>query len=582
MKTSCLIVEGMVCSACASTIETALREVEGVETASVSLNEELATVSYDENCITEDVISAEVRELGYRPYANTPENAEYIKRKTLGRFSRSALLAFVVAVILSQPVDPVLKLILATLSQFAAGWLLYRDAYVGLRRKSLNMSFLVMLSSTSAYVFSIVKLLMGETDKLFFDSAAMIIAVVLVGKLIEKRAFFYSDSALKSLVGQFDLSGVEVGQELSVQPGETIPADGVLLEGVGSVDESVITGESRLRNVACGDTVYAGTRNVFGNFTLRVEKRNEDSLYTGIVNAVRRTMGNKSNLQTMTERFVAYFCILVLGVAVLGTLVWLLFLDPGNVEKALLTGMSVLVIACPCAMGIATPLAVSCAMDSATHYNIFFKGGKTLENLSKVDVIAFDKTGTLTKGSSDKGDDTVRPRTKRVLERLKELGLSSLIISGDTREETERIAGEVGISRYYAEVQPEGKMSIIEDLKKDGHEPAMVGDGVNDSPALMESSCGIAVGGRTDIAAEVADVVLMDGTLEHLPDAIRIATVTEHTIRRNLVLSSVYNIIGIGLAVCGILDPVFASLAMSLSSLSVVASTKLQERRIRS
>ncbi|MBR5992117.1 MAG: cation-translocating P-type ATPase [Clostridia bacterium] len=575
MKTASLLIDGMVCSACTVKLENTVESLDGVSSAGFSLAEGTATMLYDESKVSLKAIKDAIDKTGYRAYENNRENAEMLRARKENKLLRHSVFSFVFAVLATQNFSPLLQLLFASLVQFIGAGILYKDAINGLRCRTINMSFLVTLSSTCAYVYSAVMLYLKHYDQMYFDSSVMVITMVLVGKLIEQKTYGNASSIIENLISRIptEADDLKVGDEVSLSGNRIVPADGKIIRGEGLFDMSILTGESEPVHCGVGDDVFAGTKMLSGDLVFEVTREQEETVYSNIVSCVRKAMTSKAEIQTLADKFVEKFCVIVLGIALLTGLVWFFLVKPWELFTALKNAMSVLVVACPCALGIATPLAVETGIKSAAARKVFFKGGSAIEALSKVSVFALDKTGTITFGIKD-GEDKVRPLAMRTVEALTDLSDEVIMISGDKKEIAEAIGKKVGIDKVYAEVKPNDKAKIVEELRTDETCVAMVGDGFNDAPALAVADCGIAVGGYGDIAAEAADVVLLSGDISSLPFAAEASKHIMKIVRQNLTLSVVYNSIGIIAAMLGLLNPVIAGAAMSLSSVSVTLNAK--------
>ncbi len=575
MKAASLLIDGMVCLACTVKLEDIVESISGVSSASFSLAEGTANVLYDDSLVSIESIEEAINKTGYRAYKNSRENAEKLRERKTQKLLRHAIFSFVFAVLVASNVPPIWQLLMASLVQFIGASILYKDAYNGLRCRTINMSFLVTLSSTCAFVYSAVMVYLQNYDQVYFDSSTMVISMVLVGKLIEQKTYGNASSIVENLISRIpsEADELKVGDKVTLTDTKIVPADGKVIRGEGVFDISILTGESEPQTITVGGDVFAGTKLISGDLTFEVTTEQEETVYSGIVTCVRKAMTSKSEIQTIADKFVEKFCAIVVVVALLTGLVWFFLIKPFELFIALKNAMSVLVVACPCALGIATPLAMETGIKSAAAKKVFFKGGSAIEALSKVSVFALDKTGTITLGIKD-GQDKVRPLAMRTVEALSDFSTDIIMISGDKKEIAEEIGDKVGIEKIYSEVQPNDKADIVSELQKGDKKVAMVGDGFNDAPALATADCGIAVGGYGDIAAEAADVVLLSGDISSLPFAVEASQRVMKIVRQNLVLSVVYNSIGIVAAMLGLLNPIIAGAAMSLSSISVTLNAK--------
>lgn len=575
MKAESLLIDGMVCSACTVKLEDIVKSIDGVSSAGFSLAEGTANILFDESKVSAEDIKNAINKTGYRAFDNTGDNAEKLRERKTQKLLRHSIFSFVFAFLAAQNLPPMWQLLFASLVQFIGASILYKDALNGLRCRTVNMSFLVTLSSTCAYIYSAVMVYLGNFDQIYFDSSTMVITMVLIGKFIEQKTYGNASSLVEKLISRIPEKAdkLKVGDEFSLKGDETVPADAVVISGEALVDLSILTGESEPVKCAAGSQIFAGTKLISGELGAEVTAERENTVYANIVSCVRRAMTSKANIQTTADKFVENFCAAVVCVSLLTGMVWFFAVSRGELFTALKNAMSVLVVACPCALGIATPLAMEIGIKNAAGKKVFFKGGSAIEALSDISVFALDKTGTITLGLKD-GNDKIRPLAMRVVEAVSDLSSEVVMISGDKKEIAEEIGKSVDIEKIYSEVQPNEKADIVEELKRSGRKVAMVGDGFNDAPALATADCGIAVGGYGDIAAEAADVVLLSGDIASLPFAIESSRRVMKIVRQNLILSVLYNSIGIVAAVLGLLNPVIAGVAMSLSSISVTLNAR--------
>ncbi len=493
----------------------------------------------------------------------------------------------VVSTALSMPLlwnlPPRFQFVLATVLQFGPGLYFIRNAVRGLKSRSLGMDLLVALSTTAIYVYStVVVFTVTENIKLYYLCDGVLISLLLFGRYLESVAIYQSGEAVRSLLRlqpktaivlrdgvetEIDAAEIVSGDTILLRPGERIPADGKIFEGSCLVDESLLTGESLPVEKGPGDSITGGTLDREGKVTYTATSVGEDSTLQQMAAFVRRAQSEKAPVQRFADRIATIFVPSVIALAALVFALWFFLLAPGDWGKAVSTVCGVLVIACPCALGLATPAALMTASGRAAELGILFKGASAMEKAWSIDTGVFDKTGTLTEGRVEPGiKDPLREDAKSAVDACKALGLEVWMISGDKEETATRIAGECGIENVLFEVKPEEKAAQITRLKNEGRRVAMVGDGINDAPAMAEADLAIAMGTGTDIAIECADAVLPGGRIGRVPQALRLAGTARRTVRQNLGWALFYNLICIPVAACGIVNPSIAAAAMTLSS----------------
>lgn len=708
---------GMTCAACANRIEKGLQKLPGVFNAVVNFAAEKASVEYNAHELTLEQIQDKVAKLGFEAHniadASNIDREKAVREQEIRgqrfRFILSALLSFplllgmilhslgILAGLSHWLMHPYVQLVLATPVQFIAGWAFYRGAYTALRNGSANMDVLVALGTSAAYFFSIANMLTGDPH-LYFETSAILITLIILGKLLEATAKGRTSEALKALMGlqaktarvvrdgaeiDIPVEAVLVGDIISVRPGEKVPVDGEIIEGNSTLDESMLTGESIPVDKKPGDSVVGATINKFGAFKFKATKVGKDTALAQIVRIVEEAQGSKAPIQRFADVVSGYFVPAVVALAVLTFAGWYFLFDPGNFTRALINFTAVLVIACPCALGLATPTSIMVGTGKGAEYGILIKGAEHLENAHRLTTIVLDKTGTITKGEPEVTDvlsvsgfaveelvklaaqaekhsehplaqaivqygrqqgasledpeaftaipghgveaviggsrlligtrklmrenqieiesviseverleqqgktvmlfaveqtiagliavaDTVKAGSAKAVADMQALGIEVWMLTGDNERAARAIAGSVGITNVLAEVLPEHKAEKIDALKREGKIVAMVGDGINDAPALATADVGFAIGTGTDVAIEAADITLMRGDLSGIVDAIRLSKATMRNIKENLFWALVYNSVGIPIAAAGYLSPMLAGAAMAFSSVSVV------------
>lgn len=641
-------VTGMACAVCAGNVERKLRSLPGVSAASVSLAGRTALVDYDPEKITLQQMKDEISSIGYDMVIETGRSAEEIYRRESRLLLRRTSLSWLFSILTmaismgwislggncgSNGAETEMSLrqtdvanqtcmILALLNIVLCGRQFYVSAMRQLRRFTANMDSLVAMSTLTAFLFSSYNTFFGEATwgqhgmewHTYFDAAAMIISFVLTGRCLEERAKDSTAASLRQLIGmqpktarvvdgkdinEVPVSAIEKGDILEVRAGEKIPVDGTvtlaesfMTVDTAYVDEAMITGEPQPAAKRAGDSVLAGTIPSQGKLRLKASATGEQTALSQIIRRVQEAQSSKAPVERIVDRASRVFVPTVLVLAIVTFVVWWLVGGTELLPNAILSAISVMVIACPCAMGLATPTALMVGIGKAARTQILIKDAAALETLRRVDTLVMDKTGTLTVANPAidftnsesqplESRETLKPHAAETVEKLRKEGVEIYLMSGDNDEAVAYWARKAGISNYRSRVKPDDKETLVAELQRKGHCVAMVGDGINDTQALALADVSMAIGRGTDVAIDVAQITLMGDDLQTIPNAIDISRRTVSMIWQNLFFAFVYNLVCIPLAAGALrlfgtdfqITPMWASALMACSSLSVIANS---------
>ena len=624
---------GMACSACSANIEKKLNTLKGVNSASVSLPGRSALIDFDPQVISLEKMKAEINALGYDLVIDKETSVDEIEKREYVLLKRKTVLSWLFSIAVmcvsmrwidlgSRDIANQVALLIALANMLYCGRQFYVSSFRQLRHGSANMDTLVALSTGIAFLFSAFNTFWGDAVwasrgvvwHTYFDASVMIITFVLTGRLLEEKAKDGTASSIRQMMGmapktahivdgdkieEVPLSTIEVGDVLEVRPGEKVPVDGEVIwaesfmtADAAYVDESMITGEPTPAEKKKGSKVLAGTIPSQGKFRMRARQVGEDTALAHIIKMVQEAQGSKAPVQRIVDKAALVFVPVVACIALVTFLLWWLIGGNSALPQAIMSAVAVLVIACPCAMGLATPTALMVGIGKAAQKQILIKDAAALESLRKVDVLVTDKTGTLTIPNKDidftKADnlpfeerETLKPNAREAMDELQKKGIEVYMMSGDKDEAARYWAEKAGIKHYHSKVLPQDKENLVRKLQAEGKRVAMVGDGINDTQALALADVSIAIGKGTDVAMDVAQVTLMGDDLSAIPEAIQLSRNTVRMIWENLFWAFIYNIVCIPLA-AGLLyafgidwqiTPSLASALMAFSSVSVVLNS---------
>ena len=624
---------GMACSACSANVEKKLNELKGINTASVSLPGRSALVDYDPETISLDQMKAAINGIGYDLVIDKETSVEEIEKREYTLLRRKTILSWIFSIAVmsvsmgwidlhSRTIANQVSLLIALANIVYCGRQFYVSAWKQLLHGTANMDTLVTLSTAISFLFSAFNTFWGDAVwasrgivwHTYYDAAVMIITFVLTGRMLEEKAKDGTASSIRHMMGmapktahivdgdrieEVPISTIEVGDILEVHPGEKVPVDGEVISAesfmtpdAAYVDESMITGEPTPAEKQKGSKVLAGTIPSQGVFRMKANEIGENTALAHIIRMVQEAQGSKAPVQRIIDKAALVFVPVVTLIALLTFLLWWLIGGEAYLPQAIISAVAVLVIACPCAMGLATPTALMVGIGKAAQKQILIKDAAALESLRKVDALVTDKTGTLTIPNKEvdftKADnlpfekrEQLKPNAREAMEELQKSGIEVYMMSGDKDEAAHYWANKVGIKHYFSKALPQDKENLVKRLQSEGKRVAMVGDGINDTQALALADVSIAIAKGTDVAMDVAQVTLMGDDLATLPEAIRLSKNTVRMIWENLFWAFIYNLVCIPLAagllyVFGInwqITPSWASALMAFSSVSVVLNS---------
>lgn len=626
MEKKTIAVTGMACAGCAANVERRLGQMDGVAKASVNFAARTALVEYDPQKTSPQAMKEEIRKAGYDLVIDEGESLEAIERTAFSRLKRQAAASWVLAALVmcvsmgwlnvgNKDAANQVMMLLAALNLVYCGRRFYTSAWRQTVHGTANMDTLVAMSTAVSFAFSVFNTFWGDgfwasrglDNHTYYDASVMIVTFVLTGRVLEERAKHGTAAAIRSLMGlqpktarlvsgdstvDVPISTLEKGDVIEVRPGDKVPVDGTATGGEAYIDESMITGEPVPVRKSAGGKVFAGTIVKSGTLRFRAEEVGAGTMLARMIKTVQEAQGSKAPVQRVVDKIALVFVPVVLGLSLLTFVLWYAIGGTEQLPHAVMSAVSVLVIACPCALGLATPTALMVGIGRAAKNNILIKDATALEEMRRVDALVIDKTGTLTIPNKDvdftKADslaleerETLKPYAREAMQALQEEGVEVYMMSGDKDEAARYWAEKAGIRHYRSKVMPQDKEDMVRRLQAEGRHVAMVGDGINDTQALAAADVSIAMGKGTDVAMDVAQVTLMGTDLRRLPDAVRLSRATVGMIKQNLFWAFIYNVVCIPLA-AGLpyafgldwqISPMLASALMAFSSVSVVTNS---------
>lgn len=626
MEKKTIAVIGMACAGCAANVERRLNELNGISSAAVNFAARTALVEYDPKVITPQMMKEEIIKAGYDLVIDEDESVAAIERHAYSQLLRRMAASWVFAALTmgismrwlnvgSTSAANQTMLIIALVNIAYCGRVFYVNAWRQLMHKTANMDTLVAMSTLISFLFSVFNTFWGDSfwgsrgieNHTYYDASVMIITFVLTGRVLEERAKSSTASAIRALMGmapktahlingdsidEVPIAALGSGDIIEVRAGEKVPVDGSITTGETYIDESMITGEPTPARRSEGDKVFAGTILKQGTIRFRAEATGDKTMLAQIIRMVQEAQGSKAPVQRVADKIARVFVPAVLCLSLITFILWYAVGGDSQLPRAVLSAVSVLVIACPCALGLATPTALMVGIGRAARNNILIKDATALENMRNIDAIVIDKTGTLTIPNKDvdftKADsltldqrETLKPGAREAMQMLHDEGVEVYMMSGDKEEAAKYWADKSGIIHWKSRVMPQDKEDMVRKLQSEGHHVAMVGDGINDTQALAAADVSIAMGKGTDIAIDVAQVTLMGTDLRRIAYAIKLSRQTVGMIHQNLFWAFIYNVVCIPLA-AGLpylfgahwqITPMWASALMAFSSISVVMNS---------
>ena len=619
---------GMACASCSANIERKLNSLDGINSASVSLAGRSALVDYDPDKISLETMKKEINGIGYDLVIDSGTSVETIRKQEYTLLKRRTILSWILSVvgmcinmhwvkIGGDSFTNQVAMLIALANMYFCGRSFYTSTAKQIRHGAANMDTLVALSTSIAFLFSAYNTLFGDQSLTYFDSCGMIITFVLTGRMLEEKAKDGTATSIRQLMGmapktahivdedgnvqEVPIKTIDVGDVLEVRPGEKVPVDGEVISAesfmtpdAAYVDESMITGEPTPAKKQKGSKVLAGTIPSQGKFRMRARQVGENTALAHIIKMVQEAEGSKAPVQRIVDKAALIFVPVVGILAIITFFAWIIIGGTDKLPQAIISAVTVLVIACPCAMGLATPTALMVGIGKAADKHVLIKDATALERLRKVNALVTDKTGTLTIPNKNidftKADnlpleerETLKPNAREAMEELESHGIEVWMMSGDKEDAANYWADKAGIKHFKAKCVPSDKEELVRKLKSEGKTVAMIGDGINDTQALALADVSIAIGTGTDVAMDVAQVTLMTDDLKAIPYSINLSKKTVKMIWENLFWAFIYNIVCIPLA-AGILylffadppiklTPMWGSALMAMSSASVVLNS---------